>query len=469
MQLAPDLISTLSSPGGGLSLSTGGSPVTPDGKFLLQNNNGRTITPAQPNGRLMVYATQYYPNAASTQQATAVTVRSGEERGGVDMQLRMVPALNITGHLMTPDGPAVNWGVHLVPGDTSDLSADPDVATSITNGDGEFAFLAVPAGQYVIQTVRVPRPAPGAGQTFVFATGGAGGAGTVAFSSNVSVSSTNGTPQPAPLPTDPTLWTATPIVLGSDDISDLTISLRSGFKVSGRVEFQGSAERPPADRLVQIPVTVEPADGKQKTQSLPGRVDAQGNFTTMGLLPGKYFVRIGGAPGGWTFKSAVLGGTDVSETPIEVEDRDITGIVVTFNDTPTDLRGTVKSADGVADDSSAVVVFPSDNRAWMDYGINPRRVRIARTSKTGTYSFGALPAGDYYVAAFSEEFAGEWQDPRFLDQLSRGATRVTLNDAEKRTQDLTRLNARPGGAPALEPAVIDEPAWVDRTSRRSIS
>src|SRR6185295_13145000 len=102
-----------------------------------------------------------------------------------------------------------------------------------------------------------------------------------------------------------------------DDISDLTISLRTGFKVSGRVEFQGSADRPPADRLVQIPVTVEPADGKQKTQSVPGRVDQQGNFTTTGLLPGKYVVRIGGAPSGWTFKSAVLGGTDVSETPIE--------------------------------------------------------------------------------------------------------------------------------------------------------
>ena len=61
-RLEPDLISTLSSPGGGLSLSTGGSPVTPDGKFLLQNNNGRTITPAAPNGRLMVYATQVLPD-----------------------------------------------------------------------------------------------------------------------------------------------------------------------------------------------------------------------------------------------------------------------------------------------------------------------------------------------------------------------------------------------------------------------
>src|SRR5262249_48569464 len=43
------------------------------------------------------------------------------------------------------------------------------------------------------------------------------------------------------------------------------------------------------------------------------------------------------------------------------------------------------------------------------------------------------------------------------DLLSRGANRVTLNDAEKRTQDLTRLNVRPGGAPEPEALAIDEP------------
>jgi protocatechuate 3,4-dioxygenase beta subunit len=452
-QLNPDLVSTLSSPTGGFSITTGGSPITPDGRFVLQNS-GRTLTPAAAGGRPMVYATTYYPNVVTTQQATTVAVKSGEERAGIDMQLRLVPALNITGRLMGPDGPEPSWGVHLVPGDTSDLSSDPDVATSITDQDGTFMFLAVPAGQYVIQTVRVPRPAPApASNVTVLQTGG----GTAVFST--SLSTTNGvTPAQPPLPTDPTLWTATPVSLNTDDVHDLTVTLHDGYKVSGRLEFQGSADRPTPDRLATVPIMIEPADAKVRQQSIPGRVDASGNFSTLEVLPGKYLVRVGGAPSGWTFKSATLGGIDVSETPIDISERDLSGVVVTFTDTPTDLRGIVRGQDGVADDSSAVVVFPADNRSWMDYGLNPRRVRLARSSTTGAYTFGALPPGEYYIVAFSEEYAGEWQDPRFLDQLSRVASHVTLGDGEKRTQNLARQSSKPGGSPEPDPAVAFEAA-----------
>jgi protocatechuate 3,4-dioxygenase beta subunit len=453
--IPPDLLSTLSTPGGGFSINTGGTPVTPDAKFVLQNS-GRTITPPGPNARMMVYGSQYYPNATTTQQATPIVVKSGEERSGVDLSLRLVPALNISGRLVGPDGPAVNWGVHLVPGDTSDLSGDPDVATSITDADGTFMFLAIPAGQYLMQTVRVPRPQPGPGSTLVFQS--AGGASVSTFSSSLS---TNGGPVPQPLPTDPTLWTVMPITLANDDVWDVTLSLHAGYRVSGRVEFSGAAQKPTPDRMSSIPIVLEPADAKQKMSSVPGRVDPSGNFTTVELLPGKYLVRVGGAPSGWTFKSAMLGGVDVAETPIDLSEHDIQNVVVSFNDTPTNLSGVVRSSEGGADDAAAVVVFPADSKSWMDYGLNPRRVRLSRTSKTGAYQFGALPAGDYYVAAFSEEFAGEWQDPRFLDQLSRAGAHLTINDGEKRTQDLTRLNVRPGldPAPAPRPLLVARPAF----------
>ena len=447
--LPPDLISTLAGPGGGFSLNTGGSPVTPDGRFVLQNS-GRTIMPASPASHAMVYGTMYYPSATTTQQASPLIVKSGEERAGIDLQLRPVPALNIGGRLMGPDGPAANWGVHLVPGDTTDLSTDPDVATSITDADGSFMFLAVPAGQYVIQTVRVPRQAAVNGNFTVVQSSGGNVAVATSFSSTNTIA-----PAPPQPPTQPTLFVVQPVTLATDDLTDLTVSLRTGFSVTGRIDFQGSSPRPTADRLPSMAVTLEPADAKIKANSTPGRVDQAGNFTAYGLLPGKYVVRVGGPGGNWTFKSALLGGVDVSDMPLQVEDRDVSGIIVTFADTATALSGIVKSADGVADDSSAVVVFPADSRAWVDYGLNPRRVRTARTTKTGLYTLNALPPGDYYVVAFSEEYAGEWQDPRFLDQLSRVASRVTLGDGEKRTQDLTRQTARPGQAPA--PAfVFDE-------------
>src|SRR5262249_29871511 len=199
-----------------------------------------------------------------------------------------------------------------------------DVATSITDHEGAFMFLAIPAGQYAIQTVRVPRAQIGPAQVLVFQTAGGGNA---TFSSSVNLSSTNGpvTPQ---APTDPTLWTAMPVTLANDDVADLTLALHQGYKVSGRVEFTGSAQKPTPDRMSQIPITIEPADARQKMTSVPGRVDQSGNFTTMELLPGKYLVRVGGAPSGWTFKSAMLGGVDVAETPIDLSERDIQGLLV---------------------------------------------------------------------------------------------------------------------------------------------
>ena len=82
------------------------------------------------------------------------------------------------------------------------------------------------------------------------------------------------------------------------------------------------------------------------------------------------------------------------------------------------------------------MVFPADNSGWSDYGLNPRRVRSARTTKNGNYTFTGLPAGDYCVAAIREEAYGQWQDPQVLEELSRRGTQVRLEDGEEKTQDL---------------------------------
>jgi protocatechuate 3,4-dioxygenase beta subunit len=451
--LMGDLMSTLMTGGGGtFSFSNSGTPVTPDGKFTLQSSNGFAM--AGPRGRMLVYPTQYYPSAASASQATPIAVASGEERGGIDLQLKLVPTVNVGGRLIGPDGPAANYALHLVPGDTSELSSDPDIATTITDSNGEFQFLAVPAGQYVIQTVRVPRGIAGGGPARTMMVQNAGG-GSVSFTATIDRAGVVTNVAPA-APSEPTLWTATPVSLGDTDITDLLLNLRTGSKITGHVEFDGAAERPPADRLATISVVVESANGKQKSSVPPARVDGNGTFTVYGLLPGKYVMRAANAPGGWTFKGASNGGADLSDTAFDVEDRDITGVALTFFDRPTELRGTVRGSSGLADAAAAVVVFPADTRSWMNYGINPRRMRMARTSRTGMFTFGALPAGDYFLVAVSDEVAGEWTDPQFLDMLSRVGTRVALGEGQKSSQDLVTQNVQP----VRMPAPLDEAATV---------
>ena len=59
------------------------------------------------------------------------------------------------------------------------------------------------------------------------------------------------------------------------------------------------------------------------------------------------------------------------------------------------------TGDGPAD-AATVIVFPTDRDAWTNYGTSPRRLRNVRVDKTGAFSIGNLPAGEYFVAAVPE-------------------------------------------------------------------
>jgi len=437
-RMSPDLMATAIAGGSGeFSIGVGGTPVSSDGRFVLQGG-GRGATGPAPDaaGRLLVHQSAYHPASSTVGQAEPVSVQSGEERSGVDVALKLVPSANISGRLIGPTGPVENFMLHLTPTDTGEMSADPDVATTITAADGSFVFLGVPAGQYVIQTLRVPRPLMTGAATMVINQGGG----------NMSFTTTNmggAVTPPSTTNTEPTLWTATAISLGGEDLRDLTISLNTGLKVSGRTEFQGSAERPPGDRLAQVTVSIESADGRTRAGVSPSRLQANGLFTTAGVPPGNYLVRVANPPGGWGVRSIMINGVDASDTPVALEDKDLSGAIITFTDRVSALSGTVKGPQGSADDAAAIVIFPADNRAWMNYGTNSRRVRMTRSSKSGTYTFNGLPEGDYFVIAIADEVASEWQDPRFLEAMSREATRVTIVEGDKKAMDLERRAIRP--------------------------
>jgi hypothetical protein len=65
-----------------------------------------------------------------------------------------------------------------------------------------------------------------------------------------------------------------------------------------------------------------------------------------------------------------------------------------------------------------------------------------RTGPTGAYKIAGLPPGSYYVAAVADEFAADWQDPKFLGMLAQGAAQVTLDDGQKKTQNVRTIQLR---------------------------
>ncbi len=412
----------------------GGTPVMSAGLDSRQIGDqvqsmarGAPTPPPADGQRLFAYPSVYYPAAPSAATAALVTVASGRERTGVDLQVKPVAMVKVSGTVVGGSGSSANFPVRLVPQGAEDLGRTGDVAATLTDAGGAFNFLAVPAGDYILKIVQIPRPlTPALAPT------------TISIGSGMTVM-TSGSPglEPPPIPAEPTLWATVPVSIGNTEVSGMSVVLRTGIRVSGRVELEGAADKPSPEQLARIPVLIEPVEGQMdRSVTPPGRIDAKGNFTSYGVPGGRYYVRAATAPSGWTFKGAFLGERDISDVPLELDATDVADVILTFTDRPASLSGTVQLTERSARDGVAVIVFPADSKAWMDTGANPKRMRKVATSDSGGYNIPAIPAGSYYVAAVSEAVAGDWQDPAFLEQLAASAAHVQIGDGEAATQSL---------------------------------
>ena len=236
------------------------------------------------DGRPLAFATMFYPNTAASTRAEVLTVSSGEERAAIDFQLKAVPTSNVSGTATGPEGAVANLQVTLVPAAAEDLATSIETsAGSRTARAGSRSRACRPAST-CLRAVRTPRMpmAMGTGDATVIQSGGAVIMTRVMSSSG----------PPPPLPTDPTLWAEMPLSVGEQDVANVSVSLRPGIRMTGTLQFDGSAERPASDHLGSIRITLEPADQHPGVSAARGRVEATGQFATMGVPPGRYFLRV---------------------------------------------------------------------------------------------------------------------------------------------------------------------------------
>ncbi len=420
-----------------------GSAVVPAGTPFAIAVGDQTVT--LPSGTLvpqagrqrglMIYPTTFYPASTTLAHAGVLTLRSGEERASVDLQLIPARTARVSGTVIAPDGPASNVGVRLVPADTDDVVSLLDAATTVTSGAGVFSFPAVPPGEYVIRVLRPPREpldlnsGPGVRVT----PGGAITLGTAV------PPATTTPPPPPPVPADATLYARVGLAVGEGDISDLVVPLAAAPRVSGRVEFEGFADKPNAATLAGIRINLDPAGGGRLPDGSiafqAGHPEEDGSFRTYGVPPGKYVLRVN-PPAGWFLRGAFAAGVDISDTPVELTTRDLTGIVIAFTDRPASVAGIVREG-MTADPAAVVLAFPTDSALWSSHGAYARRMRTARADREGMYAINGLPAGEYHIVAVHEEEFGDWQDPNVLERFARVARRIQISDGERRSEDLS--------------------------------
>jgi hypothetical protein len=394
--------------GGIGEMSALGQPRTVQmGDFALMTLN-RVLIPPPPTaeGRMQVYRTTYYPAALTAGAATAITVKSGEERTDVAISLRPEPAVRVSGRLVTPDGsPPPSMMIRLEGAATTGvvdrgLISGPDyvgfeTASGMSDGRGRFTLLGVPAGDYVIRQANrfLARPIREG---------------------------------------NPSYWVLQPLTVGKENIENLTIELRPALRLSGRFEVRSSVPAPTPPPLAGI--VFETPFGE------PGQVAAEVDRKTLTFSTyaagGRYIARPYELGGKWIVQSVTLDGKDITDRVFDLSS-EATSIVVTYSDRPSKVTGTVTNSDGAPSASAVVLAFPVDPQHWSGFGTNPRTLRSALAARTGTYTFEHLPPGEYFVAAVDPSELDDWQDPAKLEAFASRATRVTIRSEEAiKTVDL---------------------------------
>jgi hypothetical protein len=377
------------------------------GDFVLMTRSGATIPPAPAaDGLPAVYRTTFFPSALSPTGAAVVTVRSGEERGGVNIQIRPARAVRMSGTLVAPPGaPASARAVHLLAANEPDIMSygGLEVAAGMSDANGAFTLLGIPPGQY---TIKVTSPPLGRG------------------------------PVSLPDPGQPLLWANQLVTVGETDLAEVAVTLQPAPILSGHAEFKGSKPPPAAAAVNKALITLE--SGVYTLDSWI-RIDATGAFTAAAPA-GRYFLRPDPLPDGWWARSATYQGRDVLDAALDLK-ADASGIVVTYADDTQRVSGTVRDQRGAPDPNAVVLLFPSDRSAWT--GLQPsRRTRTARVSRTGTFTLSDMPPGDYFIVAYDDAVSDQLGDSKFLDLLSRVATSVSVREFDKKTVDLKTSTVR---------------------------
>lgn len=376
--------------------STGSTIHERVGAFLTQTQQeSRSIAPGATAKR--GYPTTFAPGVPSPAEARVIAVAAGETAGNLDVQLRLVPAVAISGTIESASGPRAYVVVRLEPTSNGGnvFAAGFDAAMGVSDSRGAFVLYGVPAGQYVLRASQ-------------------GVSSSSAPSESGSV--------------------AQPIVIEDADIANLALVLRPGIRVSGRVEFGGDPAKVPQDTSVML----RQAAGSMSIQSLVG---ADRHFT-LSAEPGTYavssmldFMIMAGLDSGWMIKSAMINGRDIATVPAEIS-ADVTDLVVTFTDKPAGIAGTARTATGTADPLAVVLVFPADRSLWGTVTSEFRAFRDVSVDRNGAYSIKGLTAGEYFVIAMNETEVTQPGDPRFLEAAARVADRVTVREGQITTHDL---------------------------------
>jgi hypothetical protein len=218
------------------------------------------------------------------------------------------------------------------------------------------------------------------------------------------------------------------------DVPDLRITVGPGTSVSGRIVFDGPA--PASAAMSSVRVQMANAGGFTvpgvQAASRATSIDTDGRFGFAGLS-GRVIVEMTPLEG-WMMKSVVVGGRDITNSVLDVGNREsVTNVVITLTNKVTSVEGRVTDERGQSVRDYAVVIVPAEP---YDAAIATRRIRAIRPGAEGTFTTRGLMPGRYLALAVEALEEGRQYAPEFQQQVRRRGQEFTLGEGESSTLNL---------------------------------
>jgi hypothetical protein len=355
------------------------------------------------------YAPTYYPGTASTQQAERISVGLGAEMSGVTFSLLPVRTVKITGTAVDSSGRPMAGAFVMLREDMR--AGDGGMMMSFGGGgnrvrdDGSFILPNIAPGDYVLEARPMMMMGPGR----------------------------RGDEDPE------VAFMA--LSVGGEDVTGVSLVGTKGTPIRGRVTLQpASAATGVKPSEISVNAMAADADAPMIFMGREMRDGLDDDWTfEVRAIQSPVFLRTFRVPSGYTLKSVLVGGQDVTDRGLAFKPGEpVSGVEIVISAASTSLSGTVTDDNGKPVPDYAVIAFAEDRERW---GYMSRHIKLGRPDQQGAYQIKDLPAGRYLAVAVEAVENGEESDPALLERLRPLAAAFSMGEGEQRGLNLKLVRA----------------------------
>jgi sarcosine oxidase gamma subunit len=361
------------------------------------------------------YVKSFHPNAASITMAIPVSVKIGDERSGIDIEIQAVRSLKASGQVVSTLPAREPTGRGALAGSAATLmllrrdTSIPDDATArmvgtvgLNGSTGTFEVTGLLPGAYDLYA-RIMDPLGSAGP---------GGGGVFA-------------------------WGRTSLDISNRDLDGVIIRVHASVDVNGVVTANGG---PLSTALASARVVLQPAASTAKIPQYQGVINraqtpkADGSFTIPAVAEGNYRVQILGLPPNAYIADIQQESTSVYDSGISVTDKSPAPLQIRIAANGGTVEGTVYTTNKKVVPFATVTLIPGQDRRQ-----NPDLFKTATSDALGHFVISGVRPDNYKLLAWDKVPPGASHNDGFIAKYEAQGSVIKVAAGTKTAADVSLL------------------------------